>query len=182
MKNSRDVALIIMFAALSFVFNASIGQLPSLITGNPGMGYIFTIVYSIIQSVAYLMYEGRRWRIFAQALLLNLIYLLFIPTWTPPVAMATITNMLIVDIIFNSLYGSWKSNNRLFMWILTLQLFSWTTHTFINLPFLALFISMETVLEVVLPFMFVMLPIIIIEAIAGSYIGYKIYRRVEKTS
>ena len=180
MKNSRDVALIVMFVALSFVFNVSIGQLPGLITGNVGMGYVFTIVYSIIQSVAYLLYEGRRWRILAQALLLNLLYLLFIPNWTPPVAMATITNMFIVDIIFNSLYESWKRNNRLFRWILTLQLFSWTTHTFINLPFLPLFMPMEIVIEVVVPFMLAMLPLIIIEAIAGSYIGYKIYQRVKK--
>jgi hypothetical protein len=182
MKNSRDVALIVMFAALSFVFNVSVGQLPSLITGIEGMGYILTIVYSIIQSVAYLMYGGRRWRILAQALLLSLLYFLFIPSWTLPVAMATITNMFIVDLIFNSLYRSWKREKRLFWWILTLQLFSWTTHTFMNLLFFSLFIPMETVIEVVAPFMFVMLPIIIIEAIAGSYIGYKIYGRVEKIS
>ena len=58
MKNSRDLALVIMFAVLSFVFQALIGQVPSLITGVLGIGYAFTIVYSIIQSVAYLMYGG----------------------------------------------------------------------------------------------------------------------------
>ena len=154
MENSRDVALVIMFAALSFVFNLLIGQVPSLITGIPGIAYVFTIVYSIIQSVAYLMYGGRRWRILLQALLLSLLYFLFIPSWTLSIAMGTITNMFIVDLIFNSLYGSWKRENRLFWWILTLQLFSWTTYTFINLLFLALFSSMEMVVS----FMFIMFP------------------------
>ena len=170
-----------MFAALSFVFNLLIGQVPSLITGIPGIAYAFTIVYSIIQSVAYLMYGGRRWRILLQALLLSLLYFLFIPSWTLPVALATISNMLIVDIIFNSFYGKFKRDNRLFRWILALQVYSWTAHSFMLLPFLSLFIPMAAVISY-FSLVTVMFPIIIIEAIAGSYIGYKIYRRVEKIS
>jgi hypothetical protein len=170
-----------MFAAISFVFNALIGQLPSLITGLEGMAYVFTIVYSIIQSVAYLMYGGRRWRILAQALLLSLLYFLFMG-WTLPVAMATITNMFIVDLIFNSFHEKFKRDNRLFRWILALQVYSWTTHSFIVLAFLLLFVPMDAVIALFVPLMSVMLPIIIIEAIAGSYIGYKIYGRVEKIS
>ena len=181
MKNSRDIALVIMFAALSFVFNLLIGQVPSLITGIPGIAYAFTIVYSIIQSVAYLMYGGRRWRILLQALLLSLLYFLFIPSWTLPVALATISNMFILDIIFNSFYGKFKRDNRLFRWILALQVYSWTAHSFMLLPFLSLFIPMAAVISY-FSLVTVMLPIIIIEAIAGSYIGYKIYRRVEKIS
>jgi uncharacterized membrane protein len=182
MSNSRDVALVATFAALSFVYSVSIGQLPGLITGNAGMSYILTIFPSIIQSVAYLMYEGRRWRILAQTLILNLLFFLFIPNWTLLVTMATITNMFIVDVIFNSLYGSWKKGNRLFRWILTLQLFLWTTNTFLNLLTFPLIMPMEMVIGVGVPFMLAMLPLIIIEAIAGSYIGYKIYKRVAKIS
>ena len=182
MKNSRDVALIAMFAALSFVFNVLIGQLPSLITGLAGLGYVFTIVYSIIQSVAYLMYGGRRWRILAQALLLNLLYFLFIPSWTLPVTMATITNMFFVDLIFNSFHGRFKINSRLFRWILALQVYSWTTQSFLVLPFLSLFIPMEAVTAYFFLLVTVMLPIIIVEAVAGSFIGYKIYGRVERFS
>jgi riboflavin transporter FmnP len=37
MKTSRDLALIAMFSALSFVFNVLIGQLPGLVTGLAGM-------------------------------------------------------------------------------------------------------------------------------------------------
>jgi riboflavin transporter FmnP len=142
MKTSRDLALIAMFSALSFVFNVLIGQLPGLVTGLAGMGYVFTIVYSIIQSVAYLMYEGRRWRILAQALLLNLLYFLFIPSWTLPLAMATILNMFIVDLVFNSFHGKFERDNRLFRWILALQIYSWTAHSFIAPAFILLFAPM----------------------------------------
>jgi hypothetical protein len=174
--------LIAMFAAISFVFNVLIGQLPGLITGLAGMGYVFTIVYSIIQSVAYLMYGGRRWRILAQALLLNLLYFLFIPGWTLPLAIATILNMFIVDLIFNSLHGKFERDDRLFRWILALQVYSWTAHSFIAPAFLFLFVPMDDVLALFVPLMSVWLPIIIVEAVAGSYIGYKIYGRVERIS
>ena len=180
MKNSRDIALIIMFVALSFAFNELVGQLPTLITGIQGSAFVFTIVYSIIQSVAYLMYGGRRWRILTQALLLSLLYFLFIPSWTLPVAMATVTNMFIVDVVFNSLYGKFKRDNRLFWWILALQVYSWTTYSFLLLPFLSLFIPMAAVVTYFVTIGIVWLPIIIIEAVAGSFIGYKIYRRVER--
>jgi hypothetical protein len=181
MKNSRDIALIIMFAALSFAFNALIGQLPTF-SGIPGSGFIFTIVYSIIQSVAYLMYGGRRWRILAQALLLSSLYLLFIPRWTPPTAVATITSMFFVDLIFNSLHGKFKRDNKLFWWILALQIYSWTTFSLMLLPFLALFISTEVAITYFVTIGIIWLPITIAQAVAGSYIGYQIYGRVERIS
>ena len=179
MKDSRDIALIIMFVALSFAFKELIGQIET-ITGIHGSDFLLTIVYSIIQSVAYLIYGGRRWRILAQALLLSSLYFLFIPSWTLPVAMATITNMFIVDLVFNSFHGKFKRDNRLFWWILALQVYSWTTFSFIVLPFLFLFIPVEAVIAYFVTVGIVWLPITIAEAVAGSYIGYKIYRRVEK--
>ena len=90
-----------------------VGQVPNLISGIPGINYVFTIVYSIFQTVSWLMYEGRRWRIFGQGLLLALLALLFIPPWTLSVAMATILYMFIVDLIFNSVYGFFKRKNML---------------------------------------------------------------------
>jgi magnesium-transporting ATPase (P-type) len=182
MKNSRDLALLIMFAVLSFVFQALIGQVPSLIAGVPGIGYAFTIVYSIIQSVAYLMYGGRRWRIFAQTLLINSLAILpIIPNWTVPVAMASIVNSFIVDSVFNSLYGKFKRDDKLFWWILLVQVYYWATSPFWLLLFSSLFAPVEQIIaEWFVPVMSVMLPIMIVEAVAGSSLGYKIYRRVEK--
>jgi hypothetical protein len=178
MKITRDLALIAMFVALSFVFKELIGQIETF-TGIPGSDFVLTIIYSIIQSVAYLMYGGRRWRILAQALLLNLLYFLFIPTWTLPIAMATILNWFIVDLVFNSFYGKFEKDNRLFWWILALQVYSWTTYSFMLLPFLSLFIPMEAVIAYFATFGIVWLPVTIAEAIAGSYIGYKIYQRIK---
>jgi len=178
---SRDLALVAMFVALSFVFKELFGQIEAF-TGIPGSDFALTIVYSIIQSVAYLMYGGRRWRILAQALLINLLYLLFIPTWIPPVLMATILNWFIVDIVFNSFYGKFERDNRLFRWILALQIYSWTTYSFMLLPFLALLISTEVAITYFVTIGIIWLPITIAQAVAGSYIGYKIFRRVERIS
>jgi len=181
MINSRDLSLIIVFAVLGFVFMMLIGQVPNLITGIPGISYIFTIVYSILQTVSWLMYEGRRWRIFAQGLLLALLALLLIPPWTLPVALATIINMFIVDLIFNSLYRFF--NKERLNWLsIFVQVYYWTTHSlwivFVSFLFLS---PLEEVLEKwFIPIMSVMLPIMIIEAIAGGYLGYQIYRRVKK--
>ena len=98
MVSSRDLALVIMFASLSFVFMLLIGQIPQLITGIPGINYVFTIVYAINQSVARLMYEGRRWRISTQGVLVGLLIISFIPSQPITVGMATIANTFIVKL------------------------------------------------------------------------------------
>ena len=181
MKKSRDIALIIMFTVLNFSFAVLIGQVPGLITGIPGIAYAFIIVHSINQSVSWPMFEGRRWRVFTKGLLFSLLCLFFIPAWVPPVAMAAILNVTIVDLIFMSLYGFFKRENKLFWWILLTQVYFHTAQPLWIIPFSALFIPIEKIIaNWVVPVVSVMLPVIIIEAIAGSYIGYKIYRRVEK--
>jgi len=159
-----------------------IGQVPNLITGIPGISYVFTIVYSILQTVSWLMYEGRKWRIFAQGLLLAFLALLFIPPWTLPVALATIINMFIVDLIFNIFYGFFKKNKKLNWLSILVQVYYWTTHSlwivFVSFLFLS---PVEEVLEKwFFPIMSIILPIMIIEAIAGGYFGYQIYQRVKK--
>ena len=171
-----------MLAVIGFVFMVLIGQVPMLITGIPGIAYVFDIVYSILQSVSWLMFEGRRWRIVAQGLLISLLALTVIPVWTPPIAMATIINMFIVDLVFNSIYGFFKSKNKLLHWIILGQVYYWATHSLWILLFSSLlFYPFEALLRNwFIPIMSIMLPIITVEAIPGSYIGYKIYRRVEK--
>jgi hypothetical protein len=128
------------------------------------------------------MYGGRRWRIFAQTLLINSLAILpIVPNWTAPMAMATIANSFIVDSVFNSLYGKFKRDDRLFWWTLLVQVYYWTTLPFWLLPFFSLFAPIERfIAEWFVPVMSIMLPIAIVEALAGSYIRYNIYRRVEK--
>jgi hypothetical protein len=171
-----------MLAVMGFVFLVLIGQIPSLITGIPGIAYAFDIVYSILQSVSWLMFEGRRWRIVAQGSLLSLLALIVIPVWNPAIAMSTVINMLIVDLVFNSFYRLFKRKKMLQQWLILGQVYYWSTHSLWVLLFSSLlFYPFEVVLENwFIPIMLVMLPVIIIEAVVGSYLGYKIYRRVEK--
>ena len=181
MQKTRDLTLVVFFAVVELVFQALIGQVPGLITGIEGIGYVFTIIYSIVQSVAYLMYEGRRWRIFAQGLLHALIAFPLIPTFILPVALAAIVNTLIVDVIFNSLYRRFKGANKLFVWILVVQVYYWSTQPLWLVPIFSFLVPLEEfIVAWFVPVMSVMLPIMIIEAVGGSYLGYKIYQRVEK--
>lgn len=167
---------------MGFVFMVLIGQIPRLITGIPGITYAFHIVYSILQSVSWLMFEGRRWRIVAQGLLISLLALTIIPVWTPAIALSTIVNMLIVDLVFNSFHGFFEKKKMLFQWLILGQVYYWSTHSLWVLLFSSLlFYPFEALLKNwFIPIMSVMLPIMIIEAIAGGYLGYQIYRRVKK--
>lgn len=183
MISSRDLALVILFATLSFTFMILIGQVPDLITGIPGIGYAFTIVYATNQSVAILMYEGRRWRIFAQGLLVGLLNISFITALTPfVVGMATILNSFIKDAVFNSYYGYFEQKKKLSWWAILSLVYYYTTHPLLIVLFSSLlFYPFEVVMaNWYVPIMSVMLPIMIIEAIAGGYLGYQIYRRVKK--
>jgi hypothetical protein len=181
-KSSRDIALIIMFAVLNLVLVIMIGQLPELITGIPAIGYVFIIFYAITGSVALLMYEGRRWRLFMQSLLFSSIALISIQIWTPTAAIVTILTAFIIDVVFNSIYELFKRKNKLQWWVILSQVYSWTTQPIWTLLFVALFIApFEAVLRTwFIPIILVMLPVIIIQAIVGGYLGYKIYLRVAK--
>jgi len=180
MKNSKDLALIIVFAVLNFTIMLITNQITSLIYMT-GLSYVFTILYAINASVAWLMYEGRRWRILAQAILFNTLASLLIPSRTIPLAIAGIVHAFTADLIFNSFYGYFESRNRLLWWIILLQIFFWATQPFWILVFLAsLVYPLESVITIFfIPTMTIGLPIMTISAIAGAIIGYKIYRRVE---
>jgi len=180
MKDSRDLGLIIVFAVMNFIFMLIIGQVARAIPIY-GIGYVFIIFYSIIASVAWLMYEGRRWRIFAQGLLFNSLTLLFIPSRGSPIVLGALANVFIVDLIFNSVYGFFKKKNILIWWIIILQVFFWVAAPLFDVVFLSLLVyPFEMVLKnYFIPLISLMLPVMIIEAIAGAYIGYRLYRRVE---
>ena len=181
MKNSRDLALVIMFAVLNLVLMVLIGQIPELITGIPAIGYAFIIFHAITGSVALLIYEGRRWRIFTQGLLFSLIALLSIPIWSPTAALVAILTAFIIDVVFNSFYGFFKVKNKLLWWVILSQVCSFTTQPIWTLLFRAVFfVPFEAVLKNwFIPIILVVLPLIIIEAIAGGFIGYKIFKKVE---
>jgi hypothetical protein len=172
-----------MFAVLNFVFGFLIGQVPRLITGIPGIGYAFTVVYSITITVSFLMYEGRRWRMFAQGLLFTLLSLSTAHSDILAAVISSTISVFALDLVFNSAYGSFKKRDKLASWSIFGQVFYWTLSPFVILLTLSLFYPLQGVIATwFIPVMSIMLPVMIIEAIAGGYMGYQIYRRVEKIS
>jgi hypothetical protein len=171
-----------MFAVLNLVLLILIGQIPELITGIPAIGYAFIIFHAITGSVVLLIYEGRRWRLFTQGLLFNSIALLSVQTWTPTAALVALLTSFIIDVVFNSYYGFFKQKNKLLWWVILAQVYSFTTQPIWTLLFVSFFMSpFESVLRNwFIPIILVALPVIIIEAIAGGYIGHRIYQRVKK--
>ena len=184
--NTRDLSLIIVFAALLVVLNVLISRIPETVSGIAGFGYLFSIFYSITLSVAYLMYGGRRWRIIAQASLYALVYVVTSisspPGGTIPPLLASIVNSFTIDIVFNSFHGYFEKRNKLQWWIVLTQLYYWATHSIWTLILGSLlFFSFDMALQFwFIPVMSLMLPVMIVEAIIGAIIGHKIFRRVEK--
>ena len=75
MWNSRDLALVIILAVVSFIYTIFVGQLGNLITGIQGFNYLFIVGHAIFISFGFLMYEGRRWRLLLQGVLAALLTL-----------------------------------------------------------------------------------------------------------
>jgi hypothetical protein len=182
--SSRDVALVIVFAAVVTVFRFLIGRfvgMMSIIT-FPGLIYTLSIFYAIVQSASFLLFRGRRWRFLSLGLLSTLLFFIFVSPVFRPNEMAILLNYFVIDVVFNSFYGSFEQKNRLLWLTIIFQLYYWIAYAFWILFFnAALFYPFEQFLNNwFIPVMSVSLPVMIVEAVAGGYIGYKIYRRVEK--
>jgi hypothetical protein len=181
-RKSKDISFAISFALVSFGYTLFVGQIGTMITGIAGINYIFAIGHAIIMSVSLLVYRGRRWRFFFQSLLLTL---LIIPTHmagTPFDALARIPmviNNFFADLLFNSLYGFFQRVNRLVWWATLAAITTTLLDSFFTVIIWSQIYSpefMATYVNVVI----LMIPVIIVEAVAGGYLGYKIYGRVEK--
>jgi hypothetical protein len=181
MMDRKDLTLVIMFAVLNFVFAVLIGQVPRLITGIRGIGYMLIIFYSITISVALLFYEGRRWRFLIQAILFGFLTLSFNASFMALISkISLIINAFVLDVVFNSLYANFNKNKKLAWWIILGQIYYWFTDSIWLVLVNFLFYPWEAVIAgwyIIMPFV---MPIMVIEAIAGGYIGYQIFRRVKK--
>ena len=116
MWSSKDVSLIIIFASLGLAFQATIKELPQLMTGIPGIGYILSIGNVIIINTAFLMFEGKRWRFaFFGALYTLLISVVFALVGSNVVlrSLPMVIGIVIQDIIYNSFYNHFAEQNRL---------------------------------------------------------------------
>ena len=182
MWRSRDLALVIIISVLSFIYTISVSQIGNIITGISSFNYLFTVGHAILISVAMLLYEGRRWRLFAQC---GLVSILFTPTYQggapfdPLARLPIVIDAFFVDIIFNSAYGFFEKRNQLIWWAILSVTFYCTTNPFFFMLNIYLFYPTE-ILTSFMSVAFFMLPVIFIESVVGGQFGYKIYERVKR--
>ena len=182
MWNSRDIALIITFAVLSFINFAVVLQTFSLLTGIPGIAYGVDLIGAIIATVGFLLFEGRRWRISVLGLLIYFLslYLYFgVNSLNVITRIPIFLKMFLIDIVFNSFYGHFEKRNKLVRLAIGQSVCFFMISPFISILFFSLFVPFET-LAPLLNVVIFMLPLILAVSLAGGYIGYKIYKRLEK--
>jgi len=177
----RELSLIICLAVLGLIVSASIVQIATL-TGIPGASYLFTILLSLLTSFSLLIYEGQRFRFFFQ---ITLFTFLIVPTPIGGVPfdlfskIQMIANAFFVDIIFNSVYGFFRKKDKLLSWAIMGALVYWTLNPFFGLLIKPLFFSPQFAFRI-LDVLYWILPVIILESIAGGYLGYKTFMRIKK--
>jgi hypothetical protein len=178
---TKDLTRAILLAVIVFVTHSWAGQLPYLLTGIPGIGYYLIIVHTILYGVAALIFEGRRWRMLFMTVLMVIL--------TMPLHMGgqpydiisrlpIITSIFVYDLIFNSLYGTFKKKDKLALWAIIGVTFHFVFGTLLDIPFNLLFYGPEVV-EAIFNIVVTFLPVIFVEAIVGAYLGYLIYKRIK---
>lgn len=183
MLNSKDLCVIIIMAVLGLVITVLVGQVATMITGIPGANYVLVIVFAIQTSFALLLYEGRRWRFFVQ---MTLFTFLIIPTYIGgiPFDFLSKTNLIVnsfqCDLLFNSVYGIFKKQNKLVWWAILVAVEFWLLNPFFGLLIKSLLLYPPEFMMKFIGVLPLLLPVIIVESAAGGYIGHKIYERIKK--
>jgi hypothetical protein len=182
MWSSKDISCIIFMAVLGLVFTALIGQMAGLLSGIRGANYIFTIFLAVQTAISFLIYAGRRWRFFVQ---FSIFTLLIIPTHLGGLPFAVqsrihfVITAFLADLIINSFYETFRKREKLKWWSIVGAVFFWVMMPFFSLLIRPLFYSLEAVAlfaNVVL----LLLPVIIVESVAGGYLGYIIFLRLKR--
>ena len=182
MQKSREITLVIVFAVLSFITWATLGQLPVMITGIRGIGYAFLIVHAIPQAAALIFFEGRRWRFFAMQAIFAFLSL---PTMLGGVPFDIIGRLpliavgFVVDVVVNSFYNAAQKRGKLSLWLTSGTAFRWAIDPFIFILIWTLYIPFN-IIDSYLSVLVFLLPIIIVEGALTGYIAYKIYTRIKK--
>ena len=179
MWSSRDLSLIIIFAALGLVFQALIKELPRLMTGIRGIGYIFSIINVIIINTAFLMFEGKRWRFALFGALLSLLesFIFVLVGYNAIVrALPLVTGLLLQDVIYNSVYSNFLKNNRLKLLSTIVGIQGLFTDVLFRI-IINYFILSESSFSVYIGLILTMSPILLFNAVLGGYLAYIIYKR-----
>ncbi|MEJ2281082.1 MAG: hypothetical protein P8X97_04095 [Candidatus Bathyarchaeota archaeon] len=181
MWSSRDVAIIIVLAVVSFLYTVFVGQLGNLLTGVLGFNYFFFWGHAILIAFGLLIYEGRRWRFLTQGII---VALLTLPTYQSGLPfditarIPMVANSFLIDILFNSAYGYFKKKNRLLLWIMITNIVWILIIPFLFVINMSIFYSNQA-LSMWLDIYFMLFPITFIEMVIGAYIGYKLHNRIE---
>jgi hypothetical protein len=182
MWKSKDIAIVIIIAAVSFAYTVFVGQLGNLLTGIQGLNYLFIVGHAIFISFGFLMYEGRRWRLLLQGTLAALLTLTTALSGAPFDVVSKIPMILTSffgDLIFNSFYAFFKKRNRL-DWLAIFVALGYV----LMLPFfvalnMSIFYTPQALTLYISVYM-LLLPVTIVETVVGGYIGNMIYKRVSK--
>jgi hypothetical protein len=182
MMHSRDLTLVIILAVVSFIYTTFVGQLGNLLTGIQGLNYLFIIGHMIFISFGFLMYEGRRWRLFLQGVLAALLTLTTFLSGSPfdPLSkIPMIATSFFGDLIFNSFYGFFKDRKKL-VWLAMIVVlgYAFMLPIFVTIN-MSLFYNPQ-VLNLYLSVYLLLLPVTIVETIIGALIGTLIYKRINK--
>jgi len=179
MWSSRDVSLIIIFSSLGLAFQATIKELPQLMTGIPGIGYILSIGNVIIINTAFLMFEGKRWRFaFFGALYTLLISVVFGLVGSNVVlrSLPMVTGIIIQDIIYNSVYSKFEKQERLKWLSIIVGVQGLLTDVVLRIVIYTPFLPSSSISAFV-NLTLTMVPILLFNAIFGGYLAYIIYKR-----
>lgn len=180
MWSSRDVAVIIVLAVVSFLYSVFIGQLGNLFTGVLGFNYFFFWGHAILIAFGLLIYEGRRWRFLTQGIIVALLTLPTYQSGLPFDILARIpmvANSLIIDILFNTGWRYFKKKNRLLWWIILTNIVWILIIPFLFVLNMSIFYSTQALANW-LNIYFMLFPLTFTEMIIGAYIGYKLFNRI----
>jgi hypothetical protein len=180
MWQCKDICYVIFMALLGVVSTALLVQMASLLSGIQGANYVFTIIMAIQTAFSLCLYEGRRWRLFVQNAILNL---LIIPTYLggPPFSLTKfhlVTTAFMIDLVFNSFYKTFRTHNKIKLWSMLGTLAFYLIMPLISLVIRSVFYSPEAVV-LFMHVILVLSPVIIAESIAGGYLGYHIFLRLK---
>jgi len=181
MWSSKDLAFVVIFSVLNFVYTALIGQIAWLLSGIPGTNLLLIIGGVIINSFALLYFQGRRWRFMVYQ---TIFAILVIPTFLLGVPFDIIARVPIVivgvlsDIIFNSFYELSKKHDKLIWWAIINQVVFFLMTPFTAILFFST-IYIQPYISGFINIVMLLLPVVIAESIIGAIIGYRIYQRVK---
>jgi len=180
--SSKDLAFIIVFTVLNFVYTLLFGQLAWLFSGVPGSNLLLIIGGVIVNSFALLHFQGRRWRFAVYQILFAI---LVIPTFLLGVPFDVIARLPIVvvgivsDVLFNSFFGFFKRQDKLMWWVIIDMIIFFLMTPFVTSIYFSFVYAPEFV-SFFVNNVILLIPIVIIESVVGAIIGYKLYERGKK--